>query len=881
MDLKIRDINSIKMKKHLRFVYGILSVLIFELVTCPVMGQGLIKKHISPSDYKLWSRLQSDKISDHGNWISYYLKYESHNDTLFIKNIISNKKYSFPKSSNSRFGAEKMFGCLDADKNLNILDLDTGRSFSIPNILSYEFTADSRFIVSQEKTDAGASNLCVRKTDGQLIGKIENVDEYKINSSGNKILYVSSGSKSSAVGQINFSQNAHFLAILGDLPPKIQNLTWSKDETCFAFYGLNDVWQLFYYKYDTKILSALKDLPQSGFGVHKITPDNGMRLKISTDNSSVFFSYKSSEKSKTEKPLVEIWNTDDDLLYLQDQMAESTNHPYLAVWYPETQKVLPVNNKQYSWVALNGNQKFAILADPLYYEPQFRLFADADYYIMDLRTGKKELLIEKVSSHSSCIGTSPDGRFINYYKNNSWWIYDIDAKTKTNLTDGLPVAFDNSKVDPNPELYGFEGWGADGKTAFIYDQFDLWQISLDGKIRSRLTDGKEKNIRFRLVSLNKTVKSSFNYSGFQSSIYDRDKSLILSAQNMLTGDSGYFILIKNKINPLAFEGKKISSILKAEKKDTYIFTEQSFTISPQIIIKKTLNTPLKTVVKTNTHQQYFYWGFSEMIHYSNSKNIPLNGALFYPANYDASMKYPMIVYIYSTASVGIHDYINPTDHNNFGFNSTSLTAEGYFVLLADIAYEKGDPGISAADCISSAVKNVTERGLADPDKIGLFGHSFGGYETNFIITQNKLFAAAVSGAGVSDNIRAYFSISGENQKAEIWRYENQQYRMGASFYEDKSAYFRNSPILNAENINTPLLTWTGQNDQSVRPEQSTAFYLALRRLGKKHVMLQYPNQGHILSSAASQEDLSRKTLEWFDYYLKKKNPPDWISASRR
>lgn len=159
---------------------------------------------------------------------------------------------------------------------------------------------------------------------------------------------------------------------------------------------------------------------------------------------------------------------------------------------------------------------------------------------------------------------------------------------------------------------------------------------------------------------------------------------------------------------------------------------------------------------------------------------------------------------------------------------------------------------------------------------GLLGHSFGGYETNFILTQSNLFAAAISGSGVSDMIHEYFTINSDHLKPEIWRFENQQFRMNRSFYQDKDSYLRNSPILNAEKINTPLLTWTGKNDQTVKPEQTMAFFVALRRLQKTHIMLQYPNEQHSLSSDIAQEDLSRKTIEWFDYYLKKEKPADWI-----
>ena len=872
----MRDINIHKMKRHLRFVYGILSVLILELVTCPAMGQGLIKRDITSEDYKLWSKLYSDKISDDGNWISYELRYESHHDTLFVKNTITNKTFGFPKCSKSKFGAEKVFVCKDSNKNLKVMDLVKETLFLIENVISYEFSNDGQFIISLETTNNKQSNLCIRYIDGKLVRRIENVTEYKLNKLGNKVIYVSSNEQTSNIGQIAFTSKVSVVEVLSNLPPKIQNLTWAKDESTIAFYGLNKTWELFMYQMENKKIFNIKDLPVSYFGSSQIAVGNNISLEISEDNTAVFFYYKSAKEKVLDKPIVEIWNANDKSLYVDRELAQTYNKPFLGVWYPQMQISKPVSDKKYQWVTLTGDQKFAIVADPLRYEPQFLLFVDVDYYIVDVKNGSRELLVEKVSSHPSNIQASPNGKFVNYYKNHGWWIYDIEKKTHTNITAGLATAFDNRFEDPNPELYGCAGWTSDGKSILINDRFDVWKISTDGKNKSRLTYGKEKKICFRMVNTDSDNIPSANYSGISSSIYNLDKINVLSAESNVNADSGYFTFDQKKIKPLVFKDRKISRLLKAKNKDTYVFTEQSFMDSPSIVLKSSLQDQDKTVVKTNTQQKHFYWGTTEMIHYYSSKNKPLNGALFYPAHYNASVKYPMVVFIYSSPSGAINDYVNPTDHNGIGFNITTMTASGYFVLFADIAYEKGNPGISAVECVSSAVKKVVERNLVDPAKVGLLAQSFGGYEANFIITQTNLFAAAVSGSAVSDIIRSYFSISADYSNPEIWRYESQQYRMVDSFYENKYAYLRNSPILQAEKIKTPLLTWAGKNDGNVKPEQSTALYIAMRRLNKTHVMLQYPNQGHILTAALAQEDLSKKTMEWFDHYLKNNAPASWI-----
>jgi dipeptidyl aminopeptidase/acylaminoacyl peptidase len=161
----------------------------------------------------------------------------------------------------------------------------------------------------------------------------------------------------------------------------------------------------------------------------------------------------------------------------------------------------------------------------------------------------------------------------------------------------------------------------------------------------------------------------------------------------------------------------------------------------------------------------------------------------------------------------------------------------------------------------------------------LYGHSFGGYETNFIISQTPIFAAAVSGAGISDNISYYFNISKNGTfQSEMWRFESQQWRMGKSLYEDKEAYLRNSPIMNAEKVKTPLLLWTGKEDRVIPYNQSISYYLALRRLGAKSIMLIYPEEDHTLENPVNKADLSKRMMNWFDYFLKKESFSEWIST---
>ena len=507
------------------------------------------------------------------------------------------------------------------------------------------------------------------------------------------------------------------------------------------------------------------------------------------------------------------------------------------------------------------------------------MYANMDFYLMDIRTGEKELVLKEQTGYDSQMDFSPDGRYISYYNNSNWWLYDIVKKSHINITHGLNASWDNRINDPAQELrlWGQTDWTKDGKFILCYDYHDIWAISLDGKQRMRLTIGKEKNLRFRFDTSSISNVEEFNYSNTGTFIYDLSKELILTAFDLYSGARGYYQLQPNKKpQALIVEDGMVTKYTKSKKGSAFICVKQRFDLPPTLVFQN--NGLSKIIAQSNAHQKKYHWGKSEMIHYADSKGTPLNGALYYPANYDGTKKVPLVVYIYEVVSSDVHKHVNPSYDNIIGFNISNLTTNGYAVLLADIAYEKGNTGVSAADCVTAGATKVIQMGVADEKRIGLFGHSFGGYETNFILTQTDLFATAISGNGISDVVTHYFNYNNDWGSIDSWRYENQQWRMGFPFFDNKEAYYSNSPIQNADKITTPLLTWTGKLDQNIRPEQSEAFYAAFRRLKKENVMLVYSSDGHVLFNPNNQKDLTLKVKDWFGHYLKDEPKKEWMKA---
>ncbi|TDE29295.1 S9 family peptidase [Flavobacterium ranwuense] len=861
----------------LPIVYGVITIILIGLVPCPVIGQVLTKKQLTEADYHLWGTMGAEQLSEKGNWISYRMSYELNVDTLFVKNTKTYQRYVFADGSDGRFGSEPTF----AYKMKNVLvvvDLETGKENRISAVERYDFSADGRFLVTLEKNHA----LVVRK-NGKVLDSIENVREYNWNDESIMLVYATLENGKGTVGYLDLRDNYVSHLIVQPTTQHFEVLKWQHKGKTLAFYGVTEeTTELYYYDSISGKLSNLKST-NANYPAHiKITPDQNIALNISRDGKKVFFGITNIVAKDTTvlSGGVAIWNAKDKMLYPDRKLRSTVSYPeYLAFWDIENGVVRQLSTAKQSWAMLTGKQDYALVADPYQYEPQYKWIADMDYYLLNLETGTRELFLTAQSGYMNQMGISPDGRYITYYRESNWWVYDIKKKTHTNVTKGLDISWDNRANDPGNEInvWGQPGWTTNGNYAIYYDYYDIWVISPDGTQRKRLTQGREIQLRFRLDASAIFDKQDINYSGVGVYNYDLSKDVLLTTLDMYSSANGYYLLHPNKgVKPFIMDGSSINKLQKAKGNNAFIYVTQKFD-SPPCLRFRNGNTDI-VMVQSNHQHKHYQWGKSEMIHYKDSKGNPLNGALFYPANYDATKKYPMIVYIYEIVSRDVNQYVNPSIHNTLGFNITNMTANGYAVLLADIALEKGNPGLSAVDCVTSAVNKIIDMGITDARKIGLMGHSFGAYETNFIITQTNMFAVAISGSGVSDTMQHYFTINTDYNTIDGWRYENQQYRMGYSFFENQEGYYRNSPLLNASKINTPLLTWAGKLDKNVQPRQAETFYAALRRLKKESVMLVYPNDGHILFNPKNQEDLTLKVQDWFGYYLKGEPKAKWMKA---
>jgi dipeptidyl aminopeptidase/acylaminoacyl peptidase len=251
---------------------------------------------------------------------------------------------------------------------------------------------------------------------------------------------------------------------------------------------------------------------------------------------------------------------------------------------------------------------------------------------------------------------------------------------------------------------------------------------------------------------------------------------------------------------------------------------------------------------------------------------PSHGVLYKPNNFDSTKKYPLIITIYEKLSHQKNIFHKPEFSPTI--NIPWEISRGYLILTVDVYYSKGSAGLSSLNAVLAALDTVQKLGYVDGKNIGLIGHSFGGFEINYLIAHTNKFKCAVSSSGISNILSQYLELTGVGS---LLNYvETAQMRMGGSLWNAKNVFLENSAVINADKIETPLLMMANNNDAIVNFSQGIGLFQSLKRLGKPVWLLQYDNEAHLLLNENNNIDCLLRYNQFFDYYLKNTPPPAWL-----
>lgn len=257
------------------------------------------------------------------------------------------------------------------------------------------------------------------------------------------------------------------------------------------------------------------------------------------------------------------------------------------------------------------------------------------------------------------------------------------------------------------------------------------------------------------------------------------------------------------------------------------------------------------------------WGKVKSLEWPSDR-WQVQGWLYYPAHYDPRKRYPMIVYVHG----GPTSAVVP----GWGGDSGAFSAAGYFVLVPNYvgsagegeAFAKGIVGkYGYADLRSvvAGVNKVLQTFPVDKNRIGITGWSNGGFMTMSGVARTSLFHAAVAGAGCPAD---WLSYAGENDINKWYL----PFFGGVWPYDDPALYARSAPMTFVKNVKTPTLLLVGDRDGECPAPQSIEFWGALKILGIKTKLVVYPGEGHVFWKPQDRRDVLRRTLEWFNEYLK-------------
>lgn len=871
------------------------------------------RKVLTLGDYGRWNRITSTALSPDGEWFAYALAPNDGDATLYVKQLDGNTSYSQKRGTGAAFsddskwavyfvGAEQGGGRGGrsggaagggggaAGRMLYLLNLTNGAKDSIPGVSSFRFAEGSGFLAVKKPKPAGqntheGTDLILRDLRAGTSLNLGNVDEFAFNDPGTRLAYAVDAANRLGNGVFLMDLTKGSLTPLDTRPLEYNQLVWDEAGRSLAvlrgekpkgsMHRVNTLMVVSNIGTPRQSVIELDPVKEKVLPAEMVISDLGS-VGISKDGTRVYFGLKPQDieppKNDSARANVDVWHwKDEDVQSVQQVRAEQNRRfTYAATFHLPTRKFLRLADDEMRTVTYTNDGRWGIGRLDKPYRGEIAWGGSrADYYRIDLNTGERTPIVRALSRS---MGASPDGKWYLYLKDQQVWAHQLATGTVRNLTELSGVDFVDKHDDHPYELptYGVAGWSKDGKSVLLNHEFDIWSLPLEGGKAVNLTAGvgAAEQIRFRYARLDP-----------EEEFIDTSKPLLLSAFGEWTKKSGYYELRPGaKPQPLIYADASIGQLDKADKADRIVYTRQTFVEFPDFWTSNTAFANPKRVTEANPQQSEYEWSPGRvLIDYVDARGNKLQATLALPANYEPGKRYPMLVYFYEIMSNQHHRYSMPTYDDRP--HMSTYASDGYLVLQPDVVYTIGKPGTSAVDDVTSAVKKVIELGYADPKRIGLQGHSWGGYQSSYIITQTDMFAATVTGAPPTNLVSFYNELYKSTGTVQQGIMEVGQVRMGrdATPWTAHELYESQSPIHQAQNIKTPFLILHGTADGAVDWHQGLEYYNTARRLGKQVIFLSYPDEPHHLARRENQKDFQVRMKQFFDHYLKGTPAPKWMT----
>lgn len=601
----------------------------------------------------------------------------------------------------------------------------------------------------------------------------------------------------------------------------------------------------------TKLCYISQDKKQYIFDGSGYADYDQMMLNPSRFDNSIVL--KLGKKIPPSKGMVDIWyGTDFDL----KKHAKAITEFIRVDWEPVSGKQVLMTRLGYFGETAIGNSRY------LMYETDKQQVDKMDkaggnsfdrLYLWNAVTGTYTLITDLRKQ----MVISPSGQYLLIQRENNWQLYNT-----------LTLVMEDVKVSAAMIPY----FTSEKEVLWVGGNRMLEYNLVTQRMKEMFTTNDDSEIE--MVDFTRTSTELGYGRDFRTA--DIKKSLLVKITNPKNSHTSYASLKNRKLHIIQKPTlDEITEFKRLNQDENYYWIEENYNKRPRLVVKKGKE-DAKVMYVSDHNNQKFEQAELIKISYKGSDGETISGTLYMPLGYDRSKKYPVVLHVYEKQDYMTKRFLRPSFSNPTGLNIPLLMEEGFAVLLADISQSDKGAGISALESINNALDELQKIRNVDMTKIGLMGQSFGGYETNFIAGHSNRFAAYVSGSAVSDVVRTYYAYNYHFNAPDYYRYEGRQYWFKATVAENPEKYIKNNPIMSVQNVSAPMLLWTGTDDGNVSPEGTKSMFIALRKYRKPVIALFYDKEGHSLSKAEAQKDLTLKILDWFNYHLKNEKNIPWI-----
>ena len=806
---------------------------------------------LSPSQND-WYTINNKAVSDNGKWIFLTKNFEGGGKDGVLLNSVD-KKEKIIKNAGNFYLDDNYFIVLNTNNELLLKDLTTQKERIFDDTSDFEYdSVIKKLLVHQNGTLVVLDLISKKENKFSQITRFETIKNTPCT-----FLY-----SNSSVSLLNKITGESYELRNNDLQMRaFQPIPDQKQIAILLKIG--DVFKLSLINY---------------YGKQMIPPRS-----INFDKSFLKFNFLNSTTILASKPLlseteknrdtVEVWSNHDKVLKpnLMNRYANAQVFDLVDFSLKNT-PLKSFNNFVTDYYLVFGGDyllESSTLENDDFYESNSE--PSPKILLRNRSTDKVEFEIDK----TQLFYPSEQGKYLLYFKDRNWYLFDVTSRTTKNLTSSLNEKFFtidrlNTKY-PNPtDRVWFD---KNYKTFYLASRNNIWQYSVKEKQLIKLTANSNLNTSYNITELVVGDIQSFKWN--ENMVVSHDDLVVKISNSENDLEEGLAILKNGKLTIVEELGSQlITNIQHSQGSLTY--TIQDANNPPQFMTYAISKNIKKSVYETLHKPLPLNFPKTLLREWINKKGEKTYTTIVLPPDYSPSKKYPTIVRVYENEAKRFKAFVYPTYFNPSGFNRIILAQEGYIVILPEIKYRQNIVGRSIVESVEETLKKVESWYSVDPQNIGLIGHSFGGYETMEILTRSKLFRAAVSGSGIADIVSDYFTVHKDLKSSNISRYTNQQFGFSDSFYALKKEYLENNPILHADSINTPLLLFSGKNDNHVEWRQSVEMFMALSSLKKETHLLLFPGDAHILVHPENQIESTKRILQWFDYYLKNKERPEWF-----